>query len=151
MLHACESRSLLEKVFVDMNASLTAPCDPNHGFLPTALKLFGPLIVAEGKEDTSVPAMANFVEVEAAMRHSSTDYCAVMKSQDPSKLTVSTWLAKEFAVFDRWFCSVAGPTWPVWTLSSLFFLSILCCVLMLCAHLYTESLILAERAVRWRY
>jgi phospholipase C len=103
---------LSKKIFVDRNASMVAPCDPNHGFQETALKEFGAFRVGLGETNTT-PSMAHFVEVEAALHLGhETEYCAVMKCQDPSRLTVSTWLAKNFALFDRWFSSVAGPTWP---------------------------------------
>lgn len=36
----------------------------------------------------------------------------VMLCQDPSATPVLSTLALEFAVFDRWFCSVPGETWP---------------------------------------
>lgn len=103
---------LSKKIFVDRNASFTAPCDPNHEFLVTALKEFGPLAVADGKIYSSEPSMGHFVEMEGILMNGSTDYCAVMKSQDPEKLTVSSFLALNYAVFDRFFASVPGPTWP---------------------------------------
>ncbi|MDA4117549.1 MAG: alkaline phosphatase family protein [Thaumarchaeota archaeon] len=37
---------------------------------------------------------------------------AIMKCFSPSQLPVITSLAKEFAVCDRWFSSMPGPTWP---------------------------------------
>ncbi|MDQ1737367.1 MAG: phospholipase [Pseudonocardiales bacterium] len=36
----------------------------------------------------------------------------VMLCQDPAQVPVLTTLALQFAVFDRWFCSVPGETWP---------------------------------------
>jgi hypothetical protein len=72
---------LSKKVFVDRNASFVAPCDPNHGFLPTSLKLFGPLRVSRGETNSTTPTMSNFVEVEGALMNHHTEYCAVMKCQ----------------------------------------------------------------------
>ena len=37
---------------------------------------------------------------------------AVMKCFSPSQMPVLTTLAKEFAICDRWFSSMPGPTWP---------------------------------------
>ncbi|MCU1658153.1 MAG: hypothetical protein JWO57_2809 [Pseudonocardiales bacterium] len=36
----------------------------------------------------------------------------VMECQDPGKIPVLSTLALQFAVFDHWFCSVPGETWP---------------------------------------
>lgn len=36
----------------------------------------------------------------------------IMRCYDPSQVPVITALAKEFAVCDRWFSSLPGPTWP---------------------------------------
>src|SRR5207249_3564501 len=36
----------------------------------------------------------------------------VMLCQDPARVPVLSKLALEFAVCDRWFCSVPGETWP---------------------------------------
>lgn len=36
----------------------------------------------------------------------------IMLCQDPERIPVLATLALQFAVFDRWFCSVPGETWP---------------------------------------
>jgi phospholipase C len=36
----------------------------------------------------------------------------VMRCQDPSQIPALSELALQFAVFDHWFCSVPGETWP---------------------------------------
>lgn len=36
----------------------------------------------------------------------------VMRCQDPARVPVLATLATEFAVFDHWYCSVPGETWP---------------------------------------
>jgi len=41
-----------------------------------------------------------------------TDPESIMRCFDPAQVPVLTALAKEFAVCDRWFSSVPGPTWP---------------------------------------
>ena len=52
--------------------------------------------------------MDGFVEFEA--NHS--NYCGVMDMFVPEQLPIITTLAQEYAVMDRFFCSVPGPTWP---------------------------------------
>jgi len=44
--------------------------------------------------------------------HTRKDPGAVMRCFSPSQLPVLTSLAREFAVCDRWFSSLPGPTWP---------------------------------------
>ena len=57
------------------------------------------------------PSMLGFID---AFRRSHdgniTDH--PLKMWKPENLPILTTLAKEFALFDRWFPSVAGPTWP---------------------------------------
>jgi phospholipase C len=36
----------------------------------------------------------------------------IMRCQDPSRVPILSALAKEFVVFDHWFCPVPGETWP---------------------------------------
>jgi phospholipase C len=42
---------------------------------------------------------------------SETDYSQIMQCFKPDKVPVLSTLAKEFAVFDHWFCSVPSQTW----------------------------------------
>eukprot|EP01090_Pellita_catalonica_P001616 TRINITY_DN11384_c0_g1_i1.p1 TRINITY_DN11384_c0_g1~~TRINITY_DN11384_c0_g1_i1.p1 ORF type:complete len:467 (-),score=70.31 TRINITY_DN11384_c0_g1_i1:46-1386(-) len=56
--------------------------------------------------------MSGFVEYEADAGHKSEDYCNVMQGFKPDRVPVTSFLASEFAVFDEYFCSVPGPTWP---------------------------------------
>jgi len=51
-------------------------------------------------------------DVTDATKINRTDPERIMHCYDPSQLTVLTALAKEFAICDRWFSSLPGPTWP---------------------------------------
>ena len=60
-----------------------------------------------------VPKMDGFVKVERSVHpfsHSTAD--AVMQGFSDGALPVSTALAAEFAVFDRWYAAFPGPSWP---------------------------------------
>jgi len=95
-------------ITVSRDAPYVAPCDPNHGTPATTLKIFGRN--ATEKKDFSDARMDGFVEFETNAKH--VNACDVMKGFTPDKLPVMTALAQEFVLFDRYFCSHAGPTWP---------------------------------------
>jgi phospholipase C len=102
-----------EKLFVTRGAPYVNKCDPNHGTLPTAYKLFGPEAY-DTKNFTGTPSMCCFVEFENDVDHTEKkDYCNVMNMFDTTKqLPVLTALADNFLVMDRFFASIPGPTWP---------------------------------------
>lgn len=52
--------------------------------------------------------MSGFIEYE----HKHKSHCNVLDMFEPEKLPVITALAQEFAVMDRFFASMPGPTWP---------------------------------------
>ena len=80
-------------------------CDPDHGTPATTYKLFG----AAG---SASPSMSGFVEWEARRNNTAENYCDVMRGFAPGRLPVISALAREFALFDKFFCSHPGPTWP---------------------------------------
>lgn len=55
--------------------------------------------------------MGGFVGFENNAGHASTNYCAVMKMQDPTRVPIITSLASNFVAMDRFFCAHPGPTW----------------------------------------
>jgi len=55
--------------------------------------------------------MGGFVEWEFAHNHHQQPD-SVMEMFDPERVPIISTLAQEFAVFDRFFASVPGPTWP---------------------------------------
>lgn len=83
----------------------------DHGTNATTYKIFG--AEAMKRKDLTKANMNGFVEWESTLGHAHQDGCAVM-SMFPTaqKLPVITALAQEFVLFDRFFCSHAGPTWP---------------------------------------
>jgi phospholipase C len=95
-----------EKIYVSDKAPLLNDCDPNHGVPATTSKLFS----TSASQISGVPDMGGFV----AFENSSTalNYCNVMQGFPPSKVPVLTSLAQNYAIMDRFFASVPGPTWP---------------------------------------
>mmetsp|Transcript_18374 Transcript_18374/g.26761 ORF Transcript_18374/g.26761 Transcript_18374/m.26761 type:complete len:705 (+) Transcript_18374:97-2211(+) len=95
-----------EKIYVDDKAVHLNPCDPSHGTDDTTYKIFS------GKGENSEANNGGFVAFEYKKHGSSTNYCDVMRGFTPENVPVITSLAKEFAIMDRFFASVPGPTWP---------------------------------------
>ncbi|XP_047330490.1 non-specific phospholipase C6 [Impatiens glandulifera] len=75
--------------------------DPGHAFENVQQQVFG---------SNNFPSMSGFVE--QALSISTNLSQTVMKGFKPDSLPVYSNLVKEFAVFDRWFSSIPGPTQP---------------------------------------
>jgi phospholipase C len=75
--------------------------DPDHHFAAVHKQIF-----AGG----STPAMTGFVQSYYDQQHDVKQSKKIMYYFDPARLPVLTNLAKEFAVFNRWFASIPGPT-----------------------------------------
>jgi phospholipase C len=82
--------------------------DPDHHFPAVDLQVFGG--VTTSQSPNRAPNMQGFVKSyfnqQANIRHSR----LIMNYFTPDKLPVITGLANEFAVFNRWFSSIPGPT-----------------------------------------
>jgi phospholipase C len=88
-------------------------CDPNHNVDITSDKIYG-IRQAEAFNFSS-PSMDGFVEAESMLhkeKAKALNYCEVMTGFDDGQLPVLNFLAKNFALFDEYFCSVPGPTFP---------------------------------------
>src|SRR4051812_6151834 len=79
--------------------------DPDHHFPAVDLQIFN-----EDSSNPRVPNMQGFVKSyynqQRDLKHSQ----KIMYYFTPEKLPVLTTLATEYAVFNRWFCSIPGPT-----------------------------------------
>jgi phospholipase C len=83
--------------------------DPGHHFPDVTEQLFEKPQVPS----TAKPTMGGFVKnYQTQPGGSLVASRRVMKCFDPRKLPALTGLAKEFAICDRWFSSVPGPTLP---------------------------------------
>lgn len=81
--------------------------DPGHSFLNVNTQIFG-----NSQGTPSGPLMRGFVKDYALVSNSRAEAPNVMKCFSPQRLTVLTTLAQQYAVCDRWFSSVPGPTIP---------------------------------------
>ncbi|KAK4256937.1 hypothetical protein QN277_006594 [Acacia crassicarpa] len=75
--------------------------DPGHSFEAVQQQVFG---------SGSIPSMSGFVEQASSMSTNLSQ--TVMKGFRPESVPVYAALVREFAVFDRWFSSIPGPTQP---------------------------------------
>uniref|UniRef100_K7KL69 Uncharacterized protein n=1 Tax=Glycine max TaxID=3847 RepID=K7KL69_SOYBN len=77
--------------------------DPGHSFEDVLQQVFG-------SGSGSIPSMNGFVEQALSMSPNLSE--TVMKGFKPDSVPIYAALVKEFAVFDRWFSSIPGPTQP---------------------------------------
>lgn len=108
--HETNPDSTGEPVVVSSTAEFQSQLDPDpdHHFPAVDLQIFGGVTTAQ---NPSRPAnMQGFVKSyfnqQVNIRHSR----LIMNYFTPEKLPVITGLAQEFAVFNRWFSSIPGPT-----------------------------------------
>ncbi|RWW06168.1 hypothetical protein GW17_00030521 [Ensete ventricosum] len=106
----CNRRSVADpaspSICVSDDARYVDP-DPGHSFVAVREQVFGSSNSSSG---TAVPSMAGFVQQALSM---SEDLAGtVMKGFKPENVPVYAALAQEFAVLDRWFSSLPGPTQP---------------------------------------
>ena len=81
------------------------PFDPLHDLQDTTSEIMG-----YGKTYVKPEPMDGFAETH--MRHGFKDYWAVMHGFAPHRVPAISTIAKEFAVFDRYYASLPGPTYP---------------------------------------
>jgi len=103
---------------VNRATSFLMTFDPGHEYYDVQIQLYGPL---KGT-DPSLPPIANpesnpapmtgFIASATQAVDFSGDENLVMECFQPDQLPVLTTLATEFALFNCWYSSLPGPTWP---------------------------------------
>ncbi len=102
-------------IYLKKNPPYVLDCDADHSMSATTAKLYGLAFEEKhGPGARGVPTMGGFVEWQySVLRDNATDdYCSVMTAYQPDRVPVLSFLATEFAVFDKYHCSFPGPTWP---------------------------------------
>ncbi|HEY0795672.1 MAG TPA: alkaline phosphatase family protein [Acidisarcina sp.] len=80
--------------------------DPNHHFAAVNLQIFG-----DPQNGPPLPAtMSGFVKSYFNQQQNTKHSADILYYFSPDKLPVLSTLATEFAVFNRWFASIPGPT-----------------------------------------
>jgi phospholipase C len=82
--------------------------DPGHHFPDVNLQIFGNV---QAKADGG-PLMKGFVQSYQTHTHSVASSRRIMKCFSPDKIPALSGLAWQYAICDRWFSSVPGPTLP---------------------------------------
>jgi phospholipase C len=82
--------------------------DPDHHFPAVDLQIYGGVTTAQNPNRT--PNMQGFVKSYFNQQHDVAHSHEILNYFTPDKLPVLTGLATEFAVFNRWFASIPGPT-----------------------------------------
>ncbi len=95
------------RVQVSPTATPITATDPGHEFEDVNLQLF----CKTNPGGSPVPTNEGFVSSYAGTAGSVAGP-EIMQCFDPSRVPVLVRLAQEFAICDRWFSSVPGPTWP---------------------------------------
>jgi phospholipase C len=97
-----------EPVKVDDSANYSGDLstDPSHDFEDVMEQMFGVRSPGPNQE----PDMSGFVRNYERFTEKVPRAHNIMRCFDPMKLPILTALAREYAVCDRWFCSVPGPT-----------------------------------------
>ena len=85
--------------------------DPGHEFDDVLEQLTGLASWPAGGMP-GYPPITNDHYVANFRQRGSSDPSATMRCFEPDQLPILDTLAREFAVCDRWFCSMPGPTWP---------------------------------------
>ena len=101
----------------DFKLSKPADDDPGHEFLDTLMALCGTTATYNGGAYPPIDNsgfIAEYATMKARDSSKATvqDPTKIMKCYSPKQLPVLNALAREFAVCDRWFSSIPGPTWP---------------------------------------
>ncbi|GJN37760.1 hypothetical protein PR202_gb26746 [Eleusine coracana subsp. coracana] len=96
-------------ICVSADADLVVPDDPGHSFEDVLEQVFGNLS-SSSTSSTTQPSMSGFVR--SALSVNALLSSAVMRAFRPALLPSFSALAPSFAVFDRWFSSIPGPTQP---------------------------------------
>ena len=80
--------------------------DPGHDFVSVNEQIFGNSMA------TGAPTMQGFVKAYNSKTRDVAKSRRIMKCFGPGRLPALSTLAREYAVCDRWFASVPGPTLP---------------------------------------
>ncbi|KAJ3105131.1 hypothetical protein HDU97_008413 [Phlyctochytrium planicorne] len=88
--------------------------DPNHETIDVTGEIYGKGTDTLTAAANAVPNMSGFVDIMETTWNTTDPQILrqVMDGYNPRNIPVTAALASEFAVFDRWFSSMPGPTYP---------------------------------------
>eukprot|EP01088_Endostelium_zonatum_P019080 TRINITY_DN640_c0_g1_i1.p1 TRINITY_DN640_c0_g1~~TRINITY_DN640_c0_g1_i1.p1 ORF type:complete len:552 (-),score=156.46 TRINITY_DN640_c0_g1_i1:36-1691(-) len=94
------------RVTVNDLAPYFIPIDPHHDLPNTTLQLFGYSTTHQ------IPPMDGFIYNYYQQGDIQNKGADIMKMFNPSNIPAITTLASNFAIFDAWYASIPGPTFP---------------------------------------
>jgi phospholipase C len=103
---------------VSRSTSFVMRFDPGHEFYDVQIQLYGPLEDTDpnlppiAKPPTQPASMTGFIASATKAVDYMGDENLIMECFQPDQLPVLTTLANEFALFNFWYSSLPGPTWP---------------------------------------
>lgn len=102
--------SLGQAIVVSSNSRYSGDleADPSHDFEDVVEQMFDTRTPALGQQ----PTMAGFVRNFERFASSRANAANIMRCFAPDRLPILTRLAQEYAICDRWFSSIPGPTLP---------------------------------------
>jgi phospholipase C len=103
-----DSTGAMIKVADDAEYQSQLDPDPDHHFPAVDLQIFGGVTAAQNP--ARQPNMQGFIKSYYNQQRNVNHSRKIMSYFTPDKLPVLTTLATEFAVFNRWFSSIPGPT-----------------------------------------
>ncbi|KAI8831701.1 phosphoesterase family-domain-containing protein [Chytridium lagenaria] len=112
---ACNTITATGKRICAQDTAIYINKDPNHETVDVTEQIYGAGVdTLNAAKKNAIPTMGGFADVNARTWET-TDPSIVRQAMDgynPRNVPITAALASEFAVFDRWFCSVPGPTYP---------------------------------------
>jgi phospholipase C len=109
-LKGTEFNTFAGEKYVVTRGSPDVTVGPGHDFLPVLEQLCGH--AAEFPDGGPYPEINNTGYVSDLVNGDRGEPAEIMRCFDPDHLPILTQLAREFAVCDRWFSSMPGPTEP---------------------------------------
>ena len=97
------------EIKVSASAESILALDPGHRLSDVNIQLYAR---PEGPPGSVPPNRGFILDYGQEPGVTPADAPTIMRCFAPAKLPVITRLAREFAICDRWFSSVPGPTWP---------------------------------------
>ena len=98
----------LAQVCVNQHGYDVGPDDPCHGHACTTEQIYG-YDSCENPDQCGAPHMNGFVQNALGIKHNESNVISMFNT---TTVPVISTLAQEFALFDNFFCSHPGPTYP---------------------------------------
>jgi phospholipase C len=106
------------RIKVSRSSTFAMPYDPAHEYYDVQVQLYGPMpdtasdLPPVANPETHPTPMTGFISSANEAVDFTGDELLIMECFQPDQLPVLTTLGREFAIFNFWYSSLPGPTWP---------------------------------------